>query len=262
MKIMDEKLLDMVEEQCGDAWKVRCEIRINGASLDGSRIPGRVYAPEFSEIRDQVFFRLVNPATDPALLEQMPFVGVYDLVAVFFVLLKKQGMSLIVLPIQKELQKRWKVPAEELWRCAMENTPRIFPASLCGVFEAIFKEFGACDKESTLFSVRQDLETEPFYILSNDTRMHGVAAMLYEGTLQKAAEALNTDLAVIPSSIHEVLLVRLDKNTDIWELKKILHSVNMEEVEAEDRISENIYIYRREKGCLEVAQGMDFLGVL
>lgn len=255
MKITDERLLNMVEEQCGEAWKDGCEVQIMSASLNGSRITDCDNMPEFSVIRDQVFFRLINPAVDRKLLEQMPFVVFHDLAAVFYVLLRKQGNGQIVMPIQKGQQKQWNVSAAELWRCAMENTPRLFPASLRGLVEIILEKVRECGKEKVeiLFPGWQSLDSEPFYVLSNDSRMYGASVLLYEDMLQKAAKQLNADLAVIPSSIHEALLVILDEKTNIWKLKEMLHSVNMEEVSEEDRLSENVYLYRREKGYLEMA---------
>lgn len=179
---------------------------------------------------------------------------------VFYVLLKKQEKSQIVMPIWKEQQRRWNVSAAELFFCAMENTPRLSP-TLRGISEILLETAMECgNEEGTEIQLPDFLkpDRELFYVLSTDSCICRASVLLYKDVLQWVAEWLDTDLAVVPSSIHEVLLMILDGNANIRELRDMLHSVNMEEVDEMDRLSENIYLYRRKKGCPEVAQDVEF----
>ena len=49
-------------------------------------------------------------------------------------------------------------------------------------------------------------EQEILYVLTNKQAVHGAAVMLYEGELRKVSDRLGGDLAILPSSLHEVLL--------------------------------------------------------
>ena len=47
----------------------------------------------------------------------------------------------------------------------------------------------------------------PMYVLSNHTKLNGSACILYQDLLKNFAEHLRSDLYILPSSIHEVLII-------------------------------------------------------
>jgi hypothetical protein len=47
--------------------------------------------------------------------------------------------------------------------------------------------------------------------MTNDRASHGAAAVLYENVLKQFADGIDRDLFILPSSIHELLLVPYEK---------------------------------------------------
>ena len=93
----------------------------------------------------------------------------------------------------------------------------------------------------------------PLYILSNQNGLSGAACMLYTDILKDFADRMKANLVVLPSSIHEVLLLpdRGDQNYE--ELCLTVASINRTEVDPEERLSNNVYLFSRSTGRLRIA---------
>jgi len=98
---------------------------------------------------------------------------------------------------------------------------------------------------------RVTLESETnMFVLTNERRFCGAAVMLYSKLLHKIAMRLGKDLLIIPSSIHEVIIMPDRGEYSIEELSNFVRNINEEAVEQEERLTNHIYIYRRKNGCI------------
>ena len=83
---------------------------------------------------------------------------------------------------------------------------------------------------------------------------NGAAVMLYPDFMQKAAQEIGGNLYVLPSSRHEVLLMKEDPLFTLKDLKEVVHEVNRTEVAMEDRLSDNVYYYDAAERKLEIGE--------
>ena len=60
-------------------------------------------------------------------------------------------------------------------------------------------------------------------------------------------------VTVIPSSVHETLLLHTKENEDVESLKDMVKQVNSTDVPNEDVLSDNVYHYNANTGLLEIA---------
>jgi adenylate kinase len=97
------------------------------------------------------------------------------------------------------------------------------------------------------------IEDVGVYVLSNKTGIYGAGTILYPGLLKQITEKLQSDLIIIPSSVHEVLLTRQMVDTDVEELKEMVELVNTTQVRPEERLSNHVYVYHRDTEQLEIA---------
>ena len=88
------------------------------------------------------------------------------------------------------------------------------------------------------------------YILSNTCGINGATVVLYEDILKDFAGKIQEDVIILPSSIHEVLLVPNSKVHDIEEMKAMVEHINRTEVSKTDVLSDNVYLYSREKNLM------------
>ncbi len=92
------------------------------------------------------------------------------------------------------------------------------------------------------------------YVASNDRMQFGAGVLAYPGFLDQAAERLNGDFYVLPSSIHEVLLLPDNKDMTIADLNGIVRGVNAQEVAPEERLSDHVYHYDSREKVFELAE--------
>lgn len=93
----------------------------------------------------------------------------------------------------------------------------------------------------------------PIYVLTNDIRSQGAAMIAREDILKEIGEKLGCDYYVLPSSTHEVLIVPVNAGLEVEMLSAMVHEVNENEVSAQDKLSDKVQYYDREKEQLRNA---------
>ena len=196
---------------------------------------------DYREARERLVYRLIQTRRNERLLQQIPHVPYLDLSIVFELYWKQEDQHCSCLVYNSHLEQ-WGVTPEEVERQARENTPIRLPA----VFDSL---------EQMLLPMMGGLRQEPsgLSVLSNREGFHGAAAILYPGELKRAADQLQNDLVVLPSSIHEVLLLPDDPGQDYGMLTRLVQEINRNEVEQEEWLSDHPYRYLRQEDRLEAA---------
>ena len=208
----------------------------------------------------------------------MPYFRFLDLAIVFFIIVSSDSQGTTSVPVYHHNLKSWNKTAEEIRETAIENTLQKFPADIRNMEDAISEmilndlpsNWNENDadyiSEDTVYGkyqledVRQIIEEEvhrlkakkdmEMYILTNPQRMNGAACITYPGVLREFAREHQTDVYIIPSSIHEVILV-LGIQWDTEELNQMVRQVNEEDVDAVDVLSDHVYLYRQKTDRIE-----------
>lgn len=92
------------------------------------------------------------------------------------------------------------------------------------------------------------------YIMSNRDRNFGAAAMLRTDLLQEFAEEKDSSFFILPSSIHEILLILDNGRYTVDALQDMVISVNETEVENIDRLSNNVYYFKKGSNSVQIAE--------
>ena len=144
--------------------------------------------------------------------------------------------------VKNNLQQTWKVDIEELIDTALENIRG-------DVVVANMSEY----VDMSLFGDIENLFD--IYVLTNRLKLHGAVAMLQKDRLKQFAEEQEKEtLTILPSSIHECLIINVEdepKNTK--ELREMVKEVNETVVSDQDILSNNVYIYNRTTGKITIA---------
>ena len=94
------------------------------------------------------------------------------------------------------------------------------------------------------------LPQEGFYVLTNERRIYGAALLAVPGVMEKVDQLFPEGYYILPSSLHEVLIVEKDKNLSAKELGEMVREVNRAEVSPQERLSDCVYEYDREKAAI------------
>ena len=81
------------------------------------------------------------------------------------------------------------------------------------------------------------------YVLSNTEKFHGATAILYPGLLQEIGEATKSSFFLLPSSLHEVILMKDNGEMSAEELQRMVMQINRTEVKPEEVLSDEVYCY-------------------
>lgn len=193
---------------------------------------------EFCKVEERIIYRLINAESNKELLKNVPYIPYLDLAIVFYVMLELNERGTACMLIRREHLEMWDISIHTLFEKAKENTWRILPSEFHAM-QAIMKEY---KKEGEFLGM------DILHVLTNRVRSFGAAAILYEGCLEMIADYLNDNYYVLPSSVHEVIVV---SETDApWGedgLSEMVQEINRTQVEAEDVLSDNAYYYDREK---------------
>lgn len=190
------------------------------------------------KVSPKIKMKLINYEKNKELLEQVPHIRFLDLAIVFMVVLKSDcdnGFASIL--IQNHHLSFWNMDAEDLYNLAMENTADDFEIiPMRSVIEAIM------DEESA--GIIMDNGEIEMSILSNRYRMHGAAGMLHKEIIKQYMKETKADKVwIIPSSIHETLLIPCDLMPDTEYVKGMVKEVNATQVQPEEILSDNVYVY-------------------
>lgn len=286
--IIEEMLVNKVEERVGDGYSVRIRDvgKNNGVSRTAMEFTERgdcmgtlVYLDEiFSEepseadvdrIADQIaeigcqekpvdqagvkkflnwdyarsrlVVRLVNAKWNSESLKGIPHRDFLDLEVTYSLLLNDYEESgMITASVTDQMFRLWGVSEEELYMTALENMRKRLPES--------------CRSIASVIGIEEDENEAPLYVLSNSGGAHGAAALLYSDAPRKMAERNDCDVYILPSSVHEVLLLPANnlEGRNEAEMLAMVRTINRTQVERQDWLSDNIYRYCRTSGEIAV----------
>lgn len=204
---------------------------------------------DFSLLRDKVMYKLIHTASNRELLQDIPSIPYLDLSIVFYLFLEKNEYGQMTALIHNDHLESWNTCLEELYRLASANTPEFLPADLkpmSDVMKSIAQEqLGTDYREDFIDELMSSPDASPLYVLTNSSGICGACALLYPDQLKNFADMLESDLVILPSSIHEVLLVPYDDHISFDELAHMVSHINRAEVPVEDRLSDQVYLFSR-----------------
>ncbi|MGN0414491.1 MAG: DUF5688 family protein [Agathobacter sp.] len=92
-------------------------------------------------------------------------------------------------------------------------------------------------------------------VVTNQHKLNGAAEMLNTGLLGSIAEEAGCDLYILPSSVHELIIVKEENFGDPQALREMVRDVNgnPDVIRPEDILTDSVYCYSRERGTVEVA---------
>ena len=217
---------------------------------------------DFSFIKTRIVFRLVNAASNQALLEEIPHIPLLDLAVVFCLFLSDKPDSQMTALIRNSHLETWGLPVRDLFSIAMENTPRLLPPSLKSLSsvmqEILHESLSPASQEDEL----EELYETPLYVLTNQAGIHGAACLLYPHPLKNFADARKSDVLILPSSIHEVLITADSPDIDYDALSQMVMEINRSDVPLEDRLSNQVYRYSRKTGRISaVSHAPESVGI-
>lgn len=197
---------------------------------------------EEKDAKERIFIKLVNYERNEKILEDCPYIPFLDLAITFRYLANKDENGIASALIHNKDMERWEMNTEELYLVAKENTRRIFPPSLRRLEERLKEEIPSCD----------DIFDIGLYVLTNEQGINGAAYMIDKDIIDGFAEERKSSLFILPSSIHEVLLLPVGEGMRKEDLEELVKDVNKYVVSEMDFLSNHVYYYDISKKSIQI----------
>lgn len=201
----------------------------------------------FANCRNYIVYRLVNAKRNQELLEEIPHIPFLDLAVTFYYLVEQNADGISSIRISNSLIEQWGVNIQTLMELASQNTPRLFPYQFHPLQQFLQTVFGV-GKAYDMAS--QETIEVPIHLLTNTMGINGAAVWLYPDLLSKIAKVLGSNFYILPSSIHELLLLREEESITEEGLLEMVAHVNRACVLPAEILSDNIYLYDKEKNAV------------
>lgn len=199
---------------------------------------------DYRKIRPTIAYKLINYEKNRELLERVPHLPFLDLAIVFYCILNDTPVGNATVLIHNSHMKLWDIGCMELYRDAKRNVLRLLPAELKTMTEVI-RELSAGMDEPEEVGV-------PMFVLTNCRRIQGAASILYDGMLRDCHKRLGGDYYILPSSVHEVILIPASMVADESKLAAMVRDINGTQVRSTEVLSNHVYFFSSETGQISI----------
>jgi len=203
----------------------------------------------FDNVKDRIVFKLINFERNKELLDTVPYKKYLDLAIVYYISVKEDIFECASILINNSHLKLWNKTLEEIDELAVKNTPFILKPELKSMGQTL-KEimFNSDDNEFD----EKDFENCYMYVLTNEKKQFGAATILYDNELKDFSERIESDFYIIPSSVHEVIIIPSKFVDSSDSLDEMICEVNSSQVPLVDILSDHAYKYNRADKCVSL----------
>ena len=191
---------------------------------------------DFDKMKEKIVLKVINTERNLDLLEQVPHLDMegLGLSVVFYVSLMTGEQSAGIL-IKNEHLKLWEKTVSDLTSLAEINTNRMHAFTIKSMNEVL----------SGMFGFEEDLIPEDvpaLYVLVDENKTFGASQLYLKNKIREFAKQQDCDVYILPSSIHELLLLRADfPNLEPSYLKEMVCEVNATQVSEEEFLFDGAY---------------------
>lgn len=207
---------------------------------------------------DNIYFKIINADLNQEYLQERPhrLMPNSDLAMVYAIkvdgFIDKNAVTNIA--ITNHIANHLHLSEEEIYQLAMAQTEKMFPPVLSTMDDVIFQMMGMEHTptnwiDADIIPLSMDM---PMLILTNENKTYGASTIAYPGLLEKISEKLGGDMIMLPSSIHETILLPMTEITSasFEELKSMVQDINRDNVSDEEVLSDHPYVYDADKKVL------------
>ncbi len=208
----------------------------------------------YDVMKEKLAIQVVSTERNADMLENIPHKEIEDMSMVcrFIVDAGPAGTGSIL--VTNQMLENFGVTKEQLFDDAMKYAPDLRPSEIKGMVDMIAEIMGIDVSEvGNEFGASVE-ENIPMYVATTHDRTNGAGIIAYPGFLDMAAEKLGGDFYLLPSSVHEVILLKDNPDMDPKYLESMVRDVNNTHVAPEDRLSNKVYHYDSKDKVFELAE--------
>lgn len=197
---------------------------------------------DFNAIKEKLAVKLISKKRNVGYLQGKYYLDYLDFAICFLLQVNENDgyNASVVLP--EAVVSKWEITKQEMLIQALSNMKKKHEPRILSMLDVLKRMVADMS-----FDEKMDLDDYPMYVLENGG-INGATGILYDGLLYEFANKLNVEkLVILPSSIHECILIPYKDDINLDSLCGMVKEVNATNVSPEDVLSDHIYIYDTKK---------------
>lgn len=201
---------------------------------------------DWEQVKGRLAFRLLSKERNKEILENYVYKDFLDLAAIvtFCTEIDEQGVKAI--RVTHDLAERWNVSEEEILQAAEENTEALFPVRMEPILDTLCR-VADISRDDLPEEVLAEEDSPQIMILSNYLGVNGATVIMYDLLLKQVYQQLEGKFIILPSSIHEVIVMPLASAPPIANCQEMVEQINRSSVREEEILSDSVYLYDGKK---------------
>lgn len=217
---------DMEEQELEDIAKIIVKIQRDSILLPEKNL---AQVLDYSKMKARIYYKLISREKNEELLRQVPWIPWLDLALVFYLRIPEQIVKNATALIHTSHMEHWGLTLGELYRTASENMKQL---------SVLLKPM-----EDFLEGYNLEAPNSGMYVLGTEKKEFGAAVIVRPEVQKMCRERLEEDYYVLPSSVHELILLPVSLAVGREELEQLVHEVNAACVGTEDYLGGRVYRY-------------------
>lgn len=204
---------------------------------------------DYRAVRTRIFQKIINYEQNKNRLENIPHVRFLDMAVVCYYAYMNDFLGKGSVQIDTSHLDMWGISQEDLFRDARENTMYKLGLEIKRmdeiVGEMLLDNLDGVNPKQIEDVMQGTIQSVPMYVMTLRGRYFGAVCICFEEWLQSFADSIGKNLYILPSSIHELILIPDRGKEEPDFLRNMVQEVNAEHVSAEEILSDNIYYFNR-----------------
>ena len=201
----------------------------------------------YDQMKNTLVVQVIPTDRNAEMLADIPHKNIEDMSLVYRMQIDQNENGTSSVLITNAMLENYSVTVDQLHQDAMDAAVINNPATFRSMQEVL----------SDLMGMPADLmppmDGPQMYVASVENSLNGAGVIAYPDFMNQVAEQVGGDFFVLPSSVHEVLVIPDDGSIDRHDLESMVREVNASEVLPKDQLSDNVYHYDSQDQVFELA---------
>lgn len=209
---------------------------------------------DYDFVKGKLQVRICEPETNQERLAGKVVTMHGDFAAYYAVNISENADGIVSAAVTDNLLDSWGISKEQLHQDAMAADQKR-GVRLYSMDDIIGSEvFGVVPQN--LLDGNRDVQdfSQPMFCLTNPMKQNGASLIVQEDIRKQIGEFMKGDYFILPSSIHETLILPDNGTFDVHMLNAMVKEINATEVSLEDRLSDKVQFCDGKTAVMENAE--------
>lgn len=205
----------------------------------------------YDQMKNTLVVQVIPTDRNEDMLANIPHKNIEDMSVVYRMQIDQNETGTSSVLVTNAMLENYGITAEQLHQDAMDAATINNPATFRSMQDVLSDLMGMPAE------MMPPMDGPQMYVASIESSVNGAGVIAYPDFMDQVAEQVGGDFFVLPSSVHEVLVIPDDGSIDRHDLESMVREVNASEVLPKDQLSDNVYHYDSQDKVFELAGKFD-----